>query len=403
MIDINTMWEKRFLSRINSYMKYLRYIFSDHLIIVLLILIGGGGYYYQEWLKNSSENFPWIIVTSIIWMLVIIPSPIMTFLNKADIIYLTPSEYRLSNYFRKCLLVSFGIQMFTTVLFILPTLPLLNKYDSNIKDNLFIYIFIIILMKVWNLYISWVRPYLLHKLSNIALTFTQMVVTFIIFYLLLTNNNLFAFSIALMLSISIFILNKYVSNKTFSWLYWIDKDEVYSYRIYKIANLVTDVPIIGGQLNRRKYLDVVLPKINFNTNNRIYFILWRTWARSGDYFGLFFRLQIVLLITFYMMELNMFVIVFFIAFLYAYGIQLLPILGSLSNNVWWTILPGKDAEKTKSIGNFFTMQLFVFGTLSSLMILLVHANILYFLTCFISAIIFSIIFTKLVITRKAIT
>ncbi|MDF2607825.1 MAG: transporter permease [Bacillales bacterium] len=401
MIEINTMWEKRFLSRINDYMKYLRYIFSDHLLIVLLIIIGGGGYYYQEWLKNSSENFPWIVVISIIWMLVIIPSPIMTFLNKADTIYLTPSEYRLNSYFRKCLLASFSVQIFTTALLILPTLPLLNKYDQNIKSNLFVYIVIIILMKIWNFYISWTRPSLIHSFSNIVLTICQIVVSFVIFYLLLSGIHFVVYTIALMLLISTFIIKKYVSKKTFSWLYWIDKDEVYSYRIYKIANLVTDVPVIGGQLKRRKYLDVFLPKINFTSKNRIYFILWRTWARSGDYFGLFLRLQIVLLITSYMMKLNMFVVVFFIAFIYAYAVQLLPILNSLSYNVWWTILPGKDEEKTRSISKFFTVQIFIFGTVASLLILLVHANIPFFLTCFICSIIFNLIFTKLIIFKKA--
>ena len=51
MNNMHDIWGQRFFHYVNELQKYMRYVFTGHLVIVFMFAIGAGGYAYSQWLN----------------------------------------------------------------------------------------------------------------------------------------------------------------------------------------------------------------------------------------------------------------------------------------------------------------------------------------------------------------
>ena len=115
-------------------------------------------------------------------------------------------------------------------------------------------------------------------------------------------------------------------------------------RLYRIANMFVDVPALKERVSRRKWLDFVLSMIG---EKRTYLYLYtRTFLRSGNYFGLYMRLLVLVVILYFIPFLYGRFIVS-IVFLYLIGYQLLSLWKHHRLKLWLDLYPVTVEEKKK--------------------------------------------------------
>ncbi|MGJ0467560.1 ABC transporter permease, partial [Listeria monocytogenes] len=92
IFDSKALWKERFSAYTTEVMRYLRYMFNDHLLFVLVIGLGAGIFYYAGWVKTLEPTFPVIPLMVILLTASIAVSPVATLLKKPDIVYLIVQE-----------------------------------------------------------------------------------------------------------------------------------------------------------------------------------------------------------------------------------------------------------------------------------------------------------------------
>ena len=139
-----------------------------------------------------------------------------------------------------------------------------------------------------------------------------------------------------------------------------DKHRMESY--LKFVNMFVDVPLSGVKVARRKYFDILLPKLtekNFTVENSFKYYYYRVFLRQENTVFLALRLMLIAGIIIYSFN-NVYVsLVVIISYSYLTIIQLVPLYKQISNNIWHSILPVNEEIKIKSFKNLLTAVILI--------------------------------------------
>ena len=148
-------------------------------------------------------------------------------------------------------------------------------------------------------------------------------------------------------------------------LKWNDAAEYDKHReenYLKFVSMFVDVPLNGIKVARRKYFDVVLPKLteqNFTVENSFKYYYYRVFLRQENTVFLALRLMLIAGIIIYSFN-NVYVsLVVIISYSYLTIIQLVPLYKQISNNIWNSILPVSEGIKIKSFKNLLTAVILI--------------------------------------------
>ncbi|MBO1512907.1 ABC transporter permease [Metabacillus bambusae] len=293
MNSIDEIWKTRVNHHINETRAYLKYMLNDHLLFVFIFLAAGGAITYQKWLETLSPNFPAILIMTIIFSLIVISSNVRTLLIEADMVFLLPMEHKLKSYFKKAFSYSLITQSFIIIVGIILFSPLYFKVANINGRVLLISIILLLIVKYWNLRISWKMGYFTDwaaKWSDLLVRFTMNVC---VIFFILSQQYVFVLVLFLLMAGYDGYFSKLVKPKAIKWDQLIKKEEEKKQSFYKIANLFTDVPKLKKGAKRRKYLDWILKQVNYHQENVYEYLYLRALLRSGDYFGIIIRLTII--------------------------------------------------------------------------------------------------------------
>ena len=148
-------------------------------------------------------------------------------------------------------------------------------------------------------------------------------------------------------------------------LKWNDAAEYDKHReenYLKFVSMFVDVPLNGIKVARRKYFDVLLPKLteqNFTVENSFKYYYYRVFLRQENTVFLALRLMLIAGIIIYSFN-NVYVsLVVIISYSYLTIIQLVPLYKQISNNIWNSILPVSEGIKIKSFKNLLTAVILI--------------------------------------------
>ena len=126
--------------------------------------------------------------------------------------------------------------------------------------------------------------------------------------------------------------------------------------------MFVDVPLNGIKVARRKYFDILLPKLtekNFTVENSFKYYYYRVFLRQENTVFLALRLMLIAGIIIYSFN-NVYVsLVVIISYSYLTIIQLVPLYKQISNNIWHSILPVSEGIKIKSFKNLLTAVILI--------------------------------------------
>jgi ABC-2 type transport system permease protein len=366
MLNVTRLWAERSKRMGKELGKYLRYIFNGHLMIVMIFLIGSLTFYYQQWVTTLDESFPAAVIMAVVLGVIMTYSPVYTFLLEADRVFLLPIEHRLGTYFWRSGVVSFILQAYIFLLILAAFMPMYVQVYKGSYKVFFYFIFLMMIVKIWNLALRWRIQYYIEKSVHLTDTFVRYCINTVFLYLMLVSANpiLLMVLFLLMLGLYVFFLQN-SKKKGLKWEEVILLEQNRMTGFYRIANLFTDVPKLKDVVKRRKWLDWLLTNISYKQNNSQGYLLTRTFLRSGDYLGLVIRLTIMGGIVLYYWDFIYGQFIFLLLFLYLTAFQLLPLKNHHQNVLWVDLYPirievrGKAFRKILSM--ILTLQSIIFG------------------------------------------
>lgn len=403
MSNIENIFSNRRKKEQELKLTYSKYIFNSHLIMFLIIVLGAVLINYSKWIAIASkvELYSVYMAATLAFSYYLVSTKIKTYIKEADAVFLLPLEKYYRKVGLKTVINSTVVHIITVVIFYFATKPITNLI-GNI-DRLSIIMLLIVI--IWNNLLKYLqvihyKEIIWSKLLLFIVIFMQLLV---VFFDDIAIRIIYLISIIVLAVFTYYIMKnagnklnakdqeKYVVNWNQAADY--DKHRIESY--LKFVNMFVDVPLSGVKVARRKYFDILLPKLtkdNFKKENSFKYYYYRVFLRQENTVYLALRLMLLAALVIFSFKNTYVSGLAIISYSYLTIIQLVPLYKQMSNNIWHSILPVSEDIKIKSYKQLLTSVMIVttlllgvvsillasFGTMNILVIIgsVVIANII---------------------------
>ncbi|MBC1515637.1 ABC transporter permease [Listeria immobilis] len=356
IFDSKALWKERFSAYTTEVMRYLRYMFNDHLLFVLVIGLGAGIFYYAGWVKTLEPTFPVIPLMVILLTASIAISPVATLLQKPDVVYLIVQEKAMNHYFAQAKIASFFMQFYVFLIVLGACMPMYVEVTGVTYSRFFSLFIVLALLKAWNIYFGFESMKL--EEADTTWMFVRVIVNALLIYIALISAPYISIPVTIILLFaSYFWMTKKVAKVTLRWEYLVDKEEARMNRFYRLVNLFTDVPHLRGTVRRRSYLDFLYQPIPYAKRKTFAYLFSRTFIRTNEYSGLYIRLTIIAVILLVFVQGFYLNIVFSLLFLYLTGFQFIPMLKHYDSQIMLRLYPIDDGYRHRSFIHFLRILL----------------------------------------------
>ncbi|TKD68699.1 ABC transporter permease [Pseudalkalibacillus hwajinpoensis] len=380
MMQLDTLWKERAGAFWKIALRYFRLIGNSSFLFTLVLTLIFGAYYYSELLKVLPESFPGLVVITGIAAVVLVRTPLRFFLYEADLVFLLPAEGRLNGYFRKSLIYSFLLQVFTTVV-VLTILAPLYQHETNAGTGYYVFVIaVLIILKGLNVIMKWLELHLPEHRSVVGYILLRLLLTMLITYLLLIQAQWLyvAFAVGLIVGILFLLFLPLQKKYSIKWQRLLSVDEHQSMKFYRTANLFTDVPKLKQSVKHRRMLSAFAEKVL--PVNTVYATLYqKAFIRSNEYFGIYIRLLLVglALIAFVPSETGRIIGAALIVYLTA--VQLRTLYPHYQSHVMVKLYPISDSDQEKAYRSLLTRLLGTQAAAFALLSLILHFNLVEFI------------------------
>ena len=370
MSNIENIFSDRRKKEQELKLTYSKYIFNSHLIMFLIIVLGAVLINYSKWLAIASkvELYSVLIAATLAFSYYLVSTKIKTYIKEADAVFLLPLEKYYRKVGLKTVINSTVVHIITVVIFYFATKPITNLI-GNI-DRLSIFMLLIVI--IWNNLLKYLqvihyKEIIWSKLLLFIVIFMQLLV---VFFDDIAIRIIYLISIIVLAVFTYYIMKnagnklndkdqeKYVVNWNQAADY--DKHRIESY--LKFVNMFVDVPLSGVKVARRKYFDILLPKLtkdNFKKENSFKYYYYRVFLRQENTVYLALRLMLLAALVIFSLKNTYVSGLAIISYSYLIIIQLVPLYKQMSNNIWHSILPVSEDIKIKSYKQLLTSVMIV--------------------------------------------
>ena len=409
MSNIENIFSDRRKKEQELKLTYSKYIFNSHLIMFLIIVLGAVLINYSKWLAIASkvELYSVLIAATLAFSYYLVSTKIKTYIKEADAVFLLPLEKYYRKVGLKTVINSTVVHIITVIIFYFATKPITNLI-GNI-DRLSIIMLLIVI--IWNNLLKYLqvihyKEIIWSKLLLFIVIFMQLLV---VFFDDIAIRIIYLISIIVLAVFTYYIMKnagnklndkdqeKYVVNWNQAADY--DKHRIESY--LKFVNMFVDVPLSGVKVARRKYFDILLPKLtkdNFKKENSFKYYYYRVFLRQENTVYLALRLMLLAALVIFSFKNTYVSGLAIISYSYLTIIQLVPLYKQMSNNIWHSILPVSEDIKIKSYKQLLTSVMIVttllLGVVSILLASFSTMNILVIIGSVVIANIISKIFIR---------
>ena len=370
MSNIENIFDDRRKKEQELKLTYSKYIFNSHLIMFLIIVLGAALINYSKWIAIASqfELYSVLIAAAVAFSYYLVSTKIKTYIKEADAVFLLPLEKYYKNVGKKTVINITLVHIVAFVIFYFAVKPITSIIGTVDKLAIFMLILVILLNNLLKYFqvihykeIIWV------KILQFFVIFIQIISVFVVnTYILiidLAGIVALAFATYLILKNSQNVGSKEDQEKYI--VKWAEAAEYDKHRMesyLKFVNMFVDVPLSGVKVARRKYFDVLLPKLtkdNFNKENSFKYYYYRVFLRQENTVYLALRLMLLAGLIIFSFKNPYVSGVAIISYSYLTIIQLVPLFKQMSNNIWHSILPVDDNIKIKSFKKLLTIVMLI--------------------------------------------
>ncbi|HLS34955.1 MAG TPA: ABC transporter permease, partial [Bacillota bacterium] len=360
-------------------------------------------YYYQQFLAQLPKDFPSAIIIGIVFGLVVTYAPVRTFLQEPDLVFLMPAEHDMEKYFRNSLIYSFVVQLYLVFLVAAVIGPLyFNAFDARTGKVYMATVVILIIFKGWNMLVNWWVSYERDKTVQRIYIMVRLILNIFIFYMLVELNIIFALlGTIVFLAMYLFAYRRAKKQDGISWDVLVENDLRSRQFFYRIANMFTDVPHIKSPIKERKWLVRLISRVPFEQKQTYNFLYRLSFARSGDYFGIYLRLLVIGGIFIYLIPNLWMKLAVMLLFLYLSSFQLVTLYDHYRTIIWVDLYPVESVIRQESLVQLL-IQLTVIKTIIFSMLFLITTYFASFILALAIGILFTFLFVRGYLERKTI-
>ena len=349
---------------------YSKYIFNSHLIMFLIIVLGAVLINYSKWIAIASKVELYSVYTAatVVFSYYLVSSKIKTYIKEADAVFLLPLEKYYRKIGLKTVISSTIVHIITVIIFYFATKPITNLI-GNI-DRLSIFMLLIVI--IWNNLLKYFqvihyKEVIWSKLLLFIVIFIQLLEVFfentairVIYFISIIV--LAVFTLHIMKNAGSKVNDKDQEKYVVNWNQAADYDKHRMENYLKFVNMFVDVPLSGVKVARRKYFDVLLPKLtkdNFKGEYSFKYYYYRVFLRQENTVYLALRLMLLAALVIFSFKNTYVSGLAIISYSYLTIIQLVPLYKQMSNNIWHSILPVSENIKIKSYKKLLTIVIFI--------------------------------------------
>ncbi|OAH59451.1 hypothetical protein AWH48_15050 [Domibacillus aminovorans] len=386
----DALFKERVASYYAEVRKYTRYMLNDHLLFVLVFALGAILYYYSGWVQTIDETFPAPLLMAVVLAIVLVWSPVYTYIKRPDTVYLLPLEEEMKPYLQKAVWTSFAAQIYVLVALLAFSMPMYAAVKQTGFGSFFVFLVVLLAAKLWNLFCRLEALNLPSNEKRMIDLVVRLLQNFALLYALFSGYMAIAGLAVFFMLLWLFHMGRQ-GNRPLKWELLAELEEKRLASFYRIANMFTDVPHLRGTVSRRAWLDGLLPGPQNGTHT---YLLFRTFVRMNEYFGLYIRLTIIAVFIILFSGTMAVQLIAALLFLYLTGFQLMPIAVRHDYIIWPRLYPAGNTEKKAAVQKLLMrvmlIQSILFGGLSTINGTLSGAVIV-----LAASLVFSIFFTKI--------
>lgn len=340
--------------RINQFMgeaiRYWQYIGQSGLALSVIILFLLGLIYYDQLLAGIPDWWPLGITYAIIFTWLCFRTPQRHFIEEADLIFLTPREREMTNYFNKTCLYNLTVQMAGLVVVLILLYPVYRDLVQGVSQPGWAYFLLPIVLKGWNYYTHWSTLKMVE--GNIRYTYHLLRLGYTFGLLLWWFEKgpwwfIIGFGLA---GIAFLMFDWYLTrDRHYPWLALLELEKRQRSRFYSFCQAFVDVPHSQPQVKRRAWLAPLVSRLPFKQETAIRYLYLKTWLRSRDHFGLFVRLTVLGSLGIYLLEDVWGQGLLYVLILFTTGIQLRGIKSEHQHHLWFQLFPVQDRLRKQSV------------------------------------------------------
>ena len=349
---------------------YSKYIFNSHLIMFLIIVLGAALINYSKWLAVASpfELYSVFIAATLAFSYYLVSTKVKTYIKEADSVFLLPLEKYYKKIGAKTVMSLTTTHIIAVIIFYFATKPITNIIGSINKLGICLLLMIIILNNLLKYFqvihyteLVWI------KIIQFIVVFVQILVVFIV------NTYILIFDMigVMALAYCTYYIFKNATNKAsledqekfvVKWNEAAEYDKHRMESYLKLVNMFVDVPLSGVKVARRKYFDVLLPKVtkeNFTKENSFKYYYYRVFLRQENTVYLALRLMLLAVLVIFSFKNTYVSAIAIISYSYLTIIQLVPLYKQMSNNIWHSILPVAESIKVGSFKKMLSIVILI--------------------------------------------
>ncbi|EIT85846.1 Ecs exoprotein ABC transporter permease [Fictibacillus macauensis ZFHKF-1] len=395
MIEVvEQLWKKRRDHYLTIALKYFRLIGNSGFMLSLYILFVTGSFYYAQILKQLPDQFPAVWVLLVVFLYLLTRSPFRTFLQSGDLVFLLPIEPYMKAYFKKSFYYTFLIQAFSITLVTLALGPLYSRFISLRTSDLIITLLLLIVVKGWNIRTSWEEQRLPYEVTRRSYRGIRICVNGVFLYLLFEKAYVFVIAMfAVMYVLHQFVYKRIQREYSIKWEHLIHLENRAMMKLYRIANLFTDVPQLSQKVRPRKWLSF-LAHAKFAPRRPFHGLYRKTFIRSNDYLGIYVRLTLIGLLFLWWIPSGWWHVALLLLFTHATGVQLLPLFKHHKGNVWFELYPLQKDSRFQAFKGLLQTLLSVQLCIFLLFLIILQEKWSFILLCIVGAVLFILYFVN---------
>lgn len=370
MSNIENIFSDRRKKEQELKLTYSKYIFNSHLIMFLIIVLGAVLINYSKWIAIASKVELYSVYTAatVVFSYYLVSTKIKTYIKEADAVFLLPLEKYYRKVGLKTVINSTVVHIITVIIFYFATKPITNLIGNIDRVSIIMLLIVII----WNNLLKYLqvihyKEIIWSKLLLFIVIFMQLLV---VFFDDIAIRIIYLISI-IVLAVFTYYIMKNAGNKlnakdqekyVVNWNQAADYDKHRMESYLKFVNMFVDVPLSGVKVARRKYFDILLPKLtkdNFKKENSFKYYYYRVFLRQENTVYLELRLVLLAALVIFSFKNTYVSGLAIISYSYLTIIQLVPLYKQMSNNIWHSILPVSEDIKIKSYKQLLTSVMIV--------------------------------------------
>lgn len=346
---MNEIWDQRLNRYQNKLLKYLRYVFNDHFVIALFFIFGAACYGYFDFIDNKihPQTIGDRIVIIIVLMIILQFGQFATLIQKPDIVFLLPNDYRINDYLIKARHHNMMMTALIQLGYGLITVPFLVRVLDFCWFQWGILLIDQVMFK-WGQLLFQEMSFFDQKWCSIPLRFCKQGIPLVGIVMGIFVSPIITVIIAGIYWLGMIQIRKQNHYCVFRWQDAINYEERRIIRIYKFFNLFTDVPEVHQRVKRRRYLDCILPHYRQDRTQAYDYLYWRGFWRNSEYSGLFFRLTLIGMLLLAFINLKWINLLIGSLFIYLTEFQLLPLVNQFYDIVFTHLYPINFKYQIKS-------------------------------------------------------